>query len=218
MTVAELTYTQLDPAVLSELPQDLRDELAAMLPPSSRTGPHSKPASLMGRHTAGVNPASAHAHLLGTGRHLGNKAILLQQQQQRDLACFKTDQAKDVAQEGAAVDEPATELWNELQLALDGLSTTTKPCIVTEGASSPNELQQAVSEEKFDALNEVVVQWAHRQIESNLEDVHYLLRRLVGYTAASDIIRLGVAGLVTAIQQQVKLAHGAKLQLLQPLD
>lgn len=216
LTVAELIYTQLDPSVLSELPQELRDELAAMLPPSSRTGPYSKPASLMGRH-----PASAHAHLLGSGRHLGNKAILLQQHQQHDLACGKTDQAQDVAKEGAAVNESAAELWSKLQLALDGLSAAAKACTVLEtvsSASSQNEQQEAASEEKFDALSEVVLQWAHRQIESNLEDVHYLLRRLVGYTAASDMIQLGVARLVKAIQQHVKSAHGAKLKLRQPLD
>ena len=215
MTVAELTYTQLDPSVLSELPQDLRDELAAMLLPSSRNGPHSKAAaSLMGRH-----PASAHAHLLGSGRHLSNKAILLQQQQQQhDLAI---DQAKDVAKEGAAVNEPAAELWSELQLALEGLSAATKAGTVTETVSSTSSIhgqQEAGSKDKFDALSEVVLQWAHRQIENNLEDVHYLLRRLVGFTAASDMVQLGVAGLVKAIQQHIKLAHGAKLQTRQPLD
>ena len=217
--MAELSYTQLDPSVLSELPQDLRDELVAMLPPSSRTGARSKHMKLLRPHSDGSNPATAHAHLLDSGRQLGNKAILLQQQ--HDQARSETDQDKDVGKEDRAVHEPANELWTELHLALEGLSAAAKVCTVTEtlpSASSLNEQQQTESEEKFDALYEVVLQWAHRQLESNLEDIHYLLCRLVSYTAASDMIQLGIARLVKAIQQHVKSAHGAKLQLRQPLD
>lgn len=218
--MARLSYTQLDPSVLSELPQDLRDELVAMLPPSSRTGAHSKPTTLLRPHQDGSNAAIAHAHLLDSGRQLSNKAILLQQQ--HDHARLETGQDKDdVIKEAGAVHEPASELWSELHLALEGLSAAAKACTVTETASSPsnlNEQQQTESEEKFDALSEVVLQWIHRQVESNLEDVHYLLRRLVGYAAASDMIQLGIARLVKAIQQHVKSAHGAKLHLRQPLE
>ena len=217
--MAELSYTQLDPSVLSELPQDLRDELVAMLPPSSRTGAHSKHMKLLRPHSDGSNPATAHAHLLDSERQLGNKALLLQQQ--HDQAHSETDQDKDVGREDRAVHEPANELWTELHLALEGLSAAAKVCTVTEtlpSASSLNEQQQTESEEKFDALYEVVLQWAHRQLESNLEDIHYLLCRLVSYTAASDMIQLGIARLVKAIQRHVKSAHGAKLQLRQPLD
>lgn len=222
MTVAELSYTQLDPSVLSELPQDLRDELVAMLPPSSRTGAHRRPTNLLRPHPDGSNQAIAHAHLLDSGRQLGNKAILLhQQQQQHDQARSETGQDKDVGKEGGAVREPASELWSELHLALETLSAAAEACTITETASSPsnlNEQQQSESEEKFDALYAVVLQWTHRQVENSLEDVHYLLRRLVGYIAASDMIQHGTARLVKAIQQQVKSAHGAKLQLRQPLD
>ena len=217
--MARLSYTQLDPSVLSELPQDLRDELAAMLPPSSRTGAHSKPTTLLRPHPGGSNPAIAHAHLLNSGQQLGNKAILLQQQ--HDHAPSETGQDKDVVKEGGAVHEPAVELWSELHFALEGLSSAAKTCTITETAASASNLseqQQTEIEEKFDALFKVVLQWTHRQVESNLEDVHYLLRRLVGYAAASDMIQLGIAILVKAIQQHVKSVHGAKLQLQQPLD
>ena len=212
MTVAELSYTQLDPSVLSELPQDLRDELVAVLPPSSRTGAHSKPTNLLRPHPDESNPATAHAHLLDSGRHLGNKAIVLQQQHDQERA--ETDQDK----EGGAVPEPASELWSELHSALEGLSAAAKACTVTEIASDQDEQQQSERKETFDALYEVVVQWAHRWVEGSLEDVHYLLRRLVGYTAASNMIQRGIARLVKAIQQHVISAHGAKLQLRQPLD
>ena len=214
--MAELSYTQLDPSVLSELPQDVRDELAAMLPPSSRTGAHSKPTNTLRPYPDGSNPATAHAHLLDSGRQLGNKAISLQQQ--RDQAHSQTGQDKGVRKEGGAVHEPANELWSELHLALEGLSAAAKACTMASNASNLNKQQQTESEEKFDALYQIVLQWTHCQVESNLEDVHYLLRRLVGYTAASDMIQLGIVRLVKAIQQHVKSAHGAKLQLQQPLD
>ena len=213
MTVAELSYTQLDPSVLSELPQDLRDELAAMLPSSSRTAPHSKLANPL---PAKSNPTAARLHLLENGRHLGNKTVLLQQQ--HDHVRPEPGQEEGVEK---VIDEPATELWTELHLALEGLSAATKACFVTDTASNASnnseDQQQAANNEKFEALVVVVLQWTSRQVECNLEGVNYLLRRLIGYAARPDMIQLGIARLVKGMQQRVKSAHGAKLQLLQPL-
>lgn len=201
--MAELSYTQLDPSVLSELPQELRDELAAVLPSTSRAWGHSKLPNLLKQHPV-----------------RGNRAILLQQQQQHDCVHSEAGQEQTASNKNSAVDEPADELWTELQLALQGLSAATEPHTATDILFSPidrDEQQEIARGKKFAALSEVVLQWTDRQVENNLEDVSYLLRRLVGYSAASDTIQLGVARLVTAIQQLVKAAHGAKLQLQQPL-
>ncbi|KAL0055598.1 hypothetical protein WJX82_002289 [Trebouxia sp. C0006] len=48
MTDAALSLTQVDPSVLSELPQELQDELAALLPSTSRAGAHNKQAQQPG--------------------------------------------------------------------------------------------------------------------------------------------------------------------------
>lgn len=208
--MAELSYTQLDPSVLSELPQDLRDELAAMLPSSSRAAAHNKPANPLGTRSN-----STAARLLHTGRHLGNSAMILQQQQQQqDRVLSEPGQEGIVSNKDTALEEPVIELWAELQLALQGLSASTETDM-PHNANSQEEEQQ--TGEKFAALCEVVLQWTSRQVETNLEDVSYLLRRLVSYSAAYDMIQLGVARLVRAMQQLVKGAHGAKLQLQQPL-
>lgn len=212
--MAELSYTQVDPSVLSELPQDLRDELAAMLPSSSRAAAHNKPGNLLG--TRGNSTAAR--LLLHTGRQLGNSVMLLQQQQpqQQDHVLSEPGQKGSVSNKDTAIEEPAIQLWAELQLALQGLSASTEKDIPHTANDAEEEEPSAVGE-KFSALCEVVLQWTSRQVETNLEDVSYLLRRLVGYCATSDMIRLGIARLVRAMQQLVKGAHGAKLQLQQPL-
>lgn len=211
MTEAALSYTQLDPSVLSELPQELRDELAAVLP-SSNSSRHKQ-------HSAAdkSNSAAACLNLMSNGRLLGNKAILMKQQHEH--AQLEASHAQPDSQKEDSSNEAVDELWAELHLALQGLSATISSHATNETAFNdprPDEQAHIDTDEKFDALYKVVLQWAGRQVESSLEDVHYLLRRLVSYVTSCGLVQQGVARLIKAIQSCVESVHGATLQMRQP--
>ena len=211
MTEAALSYTQLDPSVLSELPQELRDELAAVLPSSNCSRLHKQ-------HPAAdkSNPAAACLNLMSKGQLLGNKAILTKQKHEH--AHLEASHAQDDSQNGEGSNEAVDELWAELHLALQDLSAASGSGATTETASDETRLAeqaQVETQEKFEALYKVVLQWAGRQIESDLEDIHYLLRRLTSYVTPCGLVQQGTARLVNAIQSCIKSIHGAKLQMQQ---
>ena len=212
MTDAALSFTQVDPSVLSELPQELQDELAALLPSTSRPALHSRaqPARLPSDMP---HPAAARMNLLMRGRHLGNSAIQLEQERAEAAA----EQAREAAVT-PVVNEPASELWDELQIALQALSAVED---ATEGVESdPHDDGSEGAEHeaavlKMQALVGIVLQWVSRQVQRNLEDVYYLLRRLAEFSS-DGFVQQSISRLIKDVQAQVQAAHGAKLRL-QPL-
>ena len=230
MTEAALSYTQLDPSVLSELPQELRDELAAVLPSTSRAGPHSKKhAQLLGAAQDRGNAAAARLNLVNNNWLKGNRAILLEQQQQHEHAQALARQQQGDSAPAEGVVEDAASLWCELQPALESLSAASSNSPAKEqhpdhsSESDPDaddcnveEERQHAVEEQLEALCNVVLQWSCRQVASSLEDVHYMLRRLAGYSSPCSLVQQSVVRLIQLIQQSVKSAHGAQLVMKQP--
>ncbi len=209
MTDAALSLTQVDPSVLSELPQELQDELAALLPSTSRAGVHNKQAQQPYMQSDMQHPAAARMNLLSNGRHLGNHAIQLEQQERAEAGAAK---AKAVA---PVSNEPASELWGELQIALLALSSAhddSSPdvSLANDEGSEGNACEAA--EMKMQALCSIVLQWAGRQVQNDLEDVYFLLRRLADFKS-TGFVQHGIAEVIQGVQAQVQATHGAKLRL-----
>lgn len=212
MTDAALSFTQVDPSVLSELPQELQDELAALLPSTSRPALHSRaqPARLPSDMH---HPAAARTNLLMRGRHLGNSAIQLEQE--------RAEAAAEQAREAAVtplVNEPGSELWDELQIALQALSAVDGATEGVEADSNDVGSEGAEHEAavlKMQALVAIVLQWVTRQVQNDLEDVYYLLRRLADFRS-DGLVQQSISRLIKDVQAQVQATHGAKLRL-QPL-
>lgn len=213
MTDAALSFTQVDPSVLSELPQELQDELAALLPSTSRPTFHSRaqPARLPSDMP---HPAAARMNLLMRGRHLGNSAIQLEQERAEAAAAEQTREAAVMP----VVNEPASDLWDELQIALQALSAVED---ATEGveADSHDDGSEGAEHEaavlKMQALVGIVMQWVNCQVQNDLEDVYYLLRRLAEFSS-NGFVQQSISRLIKDVQAQVQATHGAKLRL-QPL-
>ena len=210
MTDAALSFTQVDPSVLSELPQELQDELAALLPSTSRAAANSKHAQAPQVQADMHRPAAARSNLLKIGRSMGNYAIQMEQQQQLGEG---TGQGKEQTA-SPAVDEPAAELWAELQVALHALSTASK--VSNSGPASSSDVESGAesqeAELKMNALHNIVMQWVACQVQSNLEDVHFLLRRLADFKSA-EFVQQNIRKMIVAVQGEVQTAHGAKLRL-----
>lgn len=206
MTDLALSFTQVDPAVLSELPQELQDELAALLPSTSRAALHGKHVQA-GRHTDMHHPAATRLNLLRHGHRLGNQAFVLEPQH----ASAEAGVAKKAAVD-SAMSVPATELWAELQAAfhtLSGVTSSTEAAAASDAAASHS---TEAAEQKMEALSRLIVQWAQVHVHNDLEGVHYLLRRLADFESAA-FIQLSIAKMVAHIQQEVQTVHGAKLCL-----
>jgi len=209
MTDAALSLTQVDPSVLSELPQELQDELAALLPSTSRAGAHNKQAQQPRMQSDMQHPAAARMNLLTNGRHLGNHAIQLEQQERAEAGVAKAKAVTPV------VSEPASELWDELQIALLALMSAdddSNPDVsVANGDGSEGGACEAAVM-KMQALGSIVLQWASRQVQNDLEDVYFLLRRLADFKS-TGFVQHGIAEVIQGVQAQVQATHGAKLRL-----
>lgn len=212
MTDAALSLTQVDPSVLSELPQELQDELAALLPSTSRAGAYSKQAQQPRMQSDMQHPAAARRNLLTNGGHLGNHAIHLEQQEHAE-ACAAKAKAKAVT---PVVIEPASELWGELQIALLALLTadddSSPDTSVVRDDTSEDGCACEAAVIKMQALGSIVLQWASRQVQNDLEDVHFLLRRLADFKS-TGFVQQGIAEVIQGVQAQVQATHGAKLRL-----
>ena len=209
MTDAALSLTQVDPSVLSELPQELQDELAALLPSTSRAGAHNKQAQQPRMQSDMQHPAAARMNLLSTGRHLGNHAIQLEQGERAEAGAAKAKAVMPV------VNEPASELWGELHIALLALLTAhddSSPDIsVANGDDSEGGACEAAMM-KMQALGSIVLQWASRHVQNDLEDVYFLLCRLADFKSTGFVWH-GIAEVIQGVQAQVQATHGAKLRL-----
>ena len=207
MTEAALSLTQVDPSVLSELPQELQDELTALLPARSKHSKHAQPL----RAAADLqHPAAARLNLLKLGRNMNNRAIRLEQER---TAAAAAEQAGSL-DESAAPAEPASELWAELETALSTLSGQLDSVSSEEEDRDSDEHKGAYTEaqEKLEALSQLVLQWAVRQAAFNLEDVQYIMRRLAGVMSAS-LVQNMVVQTLAAVQDEIKSRYGAQLRV-----
>ena len=207
MTEAALSLTQVDPSVLSELPQELQDELTALLPARSK---HSKHAQQPRTAADLQHPAAARLNLLKVGRNMTNRAIRLEQER---LAASAAERAGSPSEEAIPA-EPASELWAELETALSALSRQFDSVSSEEIDKGSDEHENALTgaHDKLEALSQLVVQWAVRQAAFNLEDVQYMVRRLAGFKSADSVKKMIVQTLPT-VQNEVKCRYGAKLRL-----
>ena len=200
MTTAGLSFTRVDPAVLSELPQEVRDELTALLPTSNKA-----------THTRPDRHANAMTHFEGLRQQHGFEA-----KYQRQTHNAETDSLGLQARSPLA-DETAQDLWQALQGALLQLARQ-----LGEGSrdiddgtrtdSSHEQCDDTVTVSKLNALQDVALQWVVAHVQLDLEDVHWLLRRLSGLRTHVELVQQTVAHMMHAVQQQVKEVHGAMLQ------
>ena len=199
MTTAALSFTQVDPAVLSELPQEVRDELTALLPTSNKAA-HTRP----DRH------ANANAHFEGLRQQHGFEVKHQRQTHNAETASL-------VHAHNPLADETAQDLWQALQGALlqlarqhgEGSSDVEDD---TRTHSMRDDFDDTVTVSKLNALQDVALQWVVAHVQHDLEDVHWLLRRLSGLRTHVELVQQTVAHMMHAVQQQVKEVHGATLQ------
>ena len=209
MTEAALSFTQVDPSVLCELPQELQDELSALLPARSK---HTKQAQPSRTAADLQHPAAARLNLLKVGRGMNNHAIRAEQQQLAASAVAAEQAFEDSI--GPVPVESASELWPELEIALNRLADDL--CHVgSESVSAESEDRNAgvaQVQEKLDALNKLVVQWAAKQVQHNLEDVQYMLKRLINFRSTGPVQEM-VNKSIAGVQDEVRSVYGATLRL-----
>ena len=209
MTEAALSFTQVAPAVLCELPQELQDELSALLPARSK---HTKQAQPQRLAADLQHPAAARLNLLKVGRGMNNNAIRAEQQQLA-AAAIAAEQALDHSVSPVSV-ELASELWPELEIALNRLADDLRHVggEILSDESQERNAGVAQVQEKLDALKKLVLQWAAKQVQHNLEDVQYMLKRLLSFRSTGlvqEMVQQSIAG----VQDEVRSVYGATLRL-----
>lgn len=200
MTTAALSFTQVDPAVLSELPQEVRDELAALLPSSNKAS-HAR----TDKHHA----ANTHFEVLRLQHGFEAK------QQRRT---HNEETVVHIEARNPLADEPVQDLWQALQAALVQIATEHVESSSdshegrTNTCSSRDESDEGSTASKLAALTQVAAQWAAAHVQHDLESVHWLLRRLIGLKLHVKVVQQAVICTIQDIQRQVKEVHGAMLQ------
>lgn len=205
MRAAALSFTQVDPAVLSELPQEVQDELTVLLPSSTR--------GLAGTRASHPRTEQRHAAAFDLPRHRNTYGA-------REPGPGDNGQALPVAEpRNPLADECAQDLWQALHQALQQLAKEHQqdgvPHRNTCGSDSscPEDHQGSETAMKLDALQEVVTQWAAAHVRHDLEAVHCLLRRLSAFKTRVDAVQQAAVSLIQLVQQQVQQAHGATLHM-----
>lgn len=200
MTTAALSFTQVDPAVLSELPQEVRDELTALLPPTNKAS-----------HVRTDKHQTANAHFEVLRQNHGFEARHQHQMHhEKDLLSITVCDP--------LADESAQDLWAALQEALLLLATENDNNTADLDVGSGNHSSHQQSAEggstvaKLRAVQGIAVQWVAAHVQHDLEGVHWFLRRLSGFRHQVGMVQQAVASLIQAVQQKVKDVHGATLQ------
>lgn len=178
-----MTLTQADPGVLAALPEDVRQELKATLPRTSKTGR----AQAAGRHTAemrdellamlagkGETPAGDAASSAAAAAVAASAAA--QQQHQREEAA------------DSFVQQDARTVWGSISKALTALSSQAEEWQSAQAVSEngcdvlmQQEASQELAEElqrKFECLLESVLEWAMQTARQDLEAVQFVLLNL----------------------------------------
>ena len=220
-----MTLTQADPGVLAALPEDVRQELKATLPRTSRAGR----AQAAGRHTAEVRDELL-AMLAANGQGpagdtaLGAAAATVpasaaagQQQQQREEAA------------DSFVQQDARSVWGSISKALRALSNQAEEWQSTQAVSEDScddllqqEASQGLAEElqsKFEGLLEAVSEWATQTARQDLEAVQFVLLKLrdaCGCQPSSELAALFHQTLHD-VQQAVQASYGQCLNICRPL-
>ena len=222
--VSGMTLTQADPGVLAALPEDVRQELKATLPRTSRVGR----AQAAGRHTAEMRDELL-AILAGKGQAPAKEAAssaaaaavaasaAAQQQPQREEAA------------DSFVQQDAHTVWGAISKALRALSSQAEEWQSAQAVSENpcNDLmQQDASQElaeelqrKFECLFKSVLEWATQTVRRDLEATQFVLLKLrdaCGCQPSSELAAL-FHQTFHGMQQAVQASYGQCLNISRPL-
>ena len=219
-----MTLTQADPGVLAALPEDVRQELKATLPRTSRAGR----AQAAGRQTAemrdellamlaanGQAPAGDTALSTAAAAVPASMAAGRQQQQRGEAA-------------DSFVQQDARTVWGAISKALRALSSQAEEWesaqAVTEHPCDDLLQQEALQElaeelqRKFEGLLESVIEWATQTARQDLEAVHFVLLKLRDACNCQPSSELAALFHQTfdGMQQAVQASYGQCLNICTP--
>ena len=218
-----MTLTQADPGVLAALPEDVRQELKATLPRTSRVGR----AQAAGRHTAEMRDELL-AMLAANGQAPAGDAAL-----SADAAAVATVAAQQQPQQEEAADsfvqQDAHTVWGAISKAMRVLSSRAEEWQSAQAVSErlcddlmQQEALQELAEElqrKFESLLESVLEWATQTARQDLEAVQFVLLKL--RDACNCQLSSELAALFHQtfhdMQQAVQASYGQYLNICRPL-
>lgn len=186
--------------MLSELPQEVQDELTALLPPTNKAS-----------HPRTERHQTANDHFDMLRHQHGSEARDTRQMH------HQVD-AVQVSTRDPLADENVQDLWTALQDALQQLAATDmernadSDSSDVSNISKQQQLEGSSTTARLTAVQDVAVRWVAAHVQHDLESVHWLLRRLALYNSGAERIQQATASLMQAVQQQVKDMHGAILQ------